>query len=131
MSRSRRSPAPFLALILLVLAGCGGNNSTQPENQAPVADAGADFVVGLGGTARLIGHGVDPNPGDALTYAWAFVSRPDGSAAVLVNPNLATATFIPDLTGSYVARLTVSDGKAAGTDEVTITARTAHSSRRS
>jgi hypothetical protein len=66
---------------MLVLTGCGGDNATQLRNHAPVAEAPADLVVAVGGTARLIGGGSDEDPADALTYAWTLVTRPAGISA--------------------------------------------------
>jgi hypothetical protein len=38
------------------------------------------------------------------------VSRPDGSAASIVEPTAAATTFTPDVVGTYFLRLTVNDG---------------------
>jgi uncharacterized protein len=91
-------------------------------NHPPVANAGLDQTVTVGNTVTLQGSGTDQDPGDALTYAWTFVSRPSGSAAVFTNGNQATATFVADVAGAYTARLTVSDGKDPRTDDALITA---------
>ena len=122
MSRRLRSPAPFLAAMVIVLAGCGGESPTRPANHVPVARAGADLVVRAGGTAQLLGSGIDEDPGDALTYAWTLVTRPAGSSAAFVDSSKAAASFVADSLGAYVARLTVSDGKATNSDDVRITA---------
>jgi hypothetical protein len=50
------------------------------------------------------------------------VTRPAGSSAAIVDSSKATASFVAGSLGPYVARLTVSDGKAADSDDVTITA---------
>jgi hypothetical protein len=47
-------------------------------------------------------------PNTGLTYRWALLSRPAGSAATLANPTIAKPTFIPDVYGLYVAQLIVS-----------------------
>lgn len=124
MSRTMRSLIPLLSILAipaLVPAGCGGD-TTQPGNHAPVARAGIDQTVRVGGTALLIGGGTDEDPGDALTYAWILVTKPAGSNAVIVTPRRATASFVADSAGLYVALLAVTDGRASGSDEVTITA---------
>jgi hypothetical protein len=41
------------------------------------------------------------------SYVWLMEDRPIGSATVLNNPNTATPTFVPDVTGSYRVRATV------------------------
>lgn len=125
MSRKLRSLTPLLsilAILALVLTGCGGDKPAQPGNHTPVARAGTDQTVRVGGTALLIGGGTDEDPDDALTYAWILVAKPLGSNAVIVTPLRATASFVADSAGAYVALLAVSDGRLSGSDEVTITA---------
>ena len=56
-----------------------------------------------------------------MTYAWAFMSRPPGSAAVLSSTTTVSPTFVADLAGPYVVQLIVSDGFANSTP-VTVTA---------
>lgn len=89
-------------------------------NYPPEANAGAAQTVGVGATVTLSGSGKDRNTGDALTYAWTLTTRPEGSAAALANANTASATFTPDVVGTYVASLVVSDGQASS-DPATVT----------
>jgi hypothetical protein len=106
-----------------------GTNDSAPDlvvittvNSAPVADAGADQSVFLGDTVALDGSGSADADGDALTYTWAFASRPAGSVAVLSDPSADDPTFVVDLPGSYVVQLVVHDGTTASPpDSVTIT----------
>lgn len=86
---------------------------TVVANQLPTISAGTD---GTGNVSSLVSTNgsitvADPE-GDALTYAWTFVSVPDGSA--LVDGNISdsttlTADFTPDVAGSYTLRFTVTD----------------------
>jgi hypothetical protein len=62
-------------------------------------------------TATITVSASDPN-GDPLAYAWAVVSSPPGSQAML-NPMGAAATFSGDLAGSYGLSVTVSDPRGA------------------
>ena len=92
-----------------------------PENQAPMANAGQDANVVAGESVMLDGSAsMDPD-GDTLSYAWSLVA-PDGSAAQLSAADTAMPSFTTDLTGSYVAELTVSDGEFSDSDSVAITA---------
>ncbi|MBT8066895.1 MAG: DUF4382 domain-containing protein [Gammaproteobacteria bacterium] len=92
-----------------------------PANRAPMANAGDDAIVDAGAAVMLDGSGsMDPD-GDALTYAWVL-AEPDGSAAVLVDADMAMPSFNTDLVGDYVVELTVSDGEFADSDSVTISA---------
>ncbi len=52
--------------------------------------------------------------GDTLAYSWSFSSTPDGSAAELVNSTSPRTSFTPDVAGTYVIRLLVSDGTLSG-----------------
>ncbi len=54
------------------------------------------------------GSGVDPN-GLPLSYAWSFVSTPTGNTATLAGATTANASFTPNVAGSYVVSLIVSD----------------------
>ena len=51
-----------------------------------------------------------------ISWAWLLVSRPPGSAAVLTSLVNPTTSFTPDVRGSYLIRLTVSDGVTSDTD---------------
>ena len=50
-------------------------------NSAPVANAGADQSVYVGNTVTLDGSRSSDADGNALTYSWAFTSKPSGSTA--------------------------------------------------
>jgi hypothetical protein len=92
-------------------------------NVAPAANAGDDISTVAGSTVTLNGTLSSDANGDPLTYAWAIVSRPSGSAAVLVSPATAAPGLTPDVAGSYVVELVVSDGQLASTpDRVIVTA---------
>jgi hypothetical protein len=93
------------------------------SNVAPIADAGPDQGgKAPGSLITLNGSGSADANGDPLTYSWTLVTKPIGSAAVLVNPTTVSPTFTADLVGSYTAELIVSDGKvSSASDSVTIT----------
>jgi hypothetical protein len=95
--------------------------AVAPQNLAPIADAGADFSLGVTETAQLDGRAsFDPN-GDLLTFSWTFVSIPPNSVAALSTPTTATPSFVIDRPGAYVIQLVVSDGLLNGVDVVTVT----------
>ena len=107
----------FLAVLLstLLLATCGGGGSAStpatPVNAAPVANAGAAQSVLTGTVVTLDGSASSDANSDALTYSWSLTAKPVGSGAALLSPTSVKPTFTADAAGSYVASLTVSDGK--------------------
>jgi hypothetical protein len=113
----------LLACATVGLLACGGGDGDGTTNTAPVADAGADQSVTICSTAALNGSGSSDAEGDALTFNWSLVTAPAGSLAEISGASSANASFMPDVPGTYVASLTVSDGTASGAaDTVTITA---------
>ncbi|MEZ5291743.1 MAG: Calx-beta domain-containing protein [Vicinamibacterales bacterium] len=82
------------------------------DNTRPIADAGPDQRVAVGQTVTLDGSGSTDVDGNPLTYAWALVSVPPGSAAALTAPTSVAPRFTADLPGAYVAQLVVNDGLA-------------------
>jgi PKD repeat protein len=91
-----------------------------PANQAPVVNAGADQSITLPFTASLSGTATDDGlPSATLTTTWSKVSGPGTVTFGNANSLTTTATF--STAGSYVLRLTATDGALTTTDDVTIT----------
>lgn len=95
---------------------------TALDNGAPLANAGADqsAIAGQVSPVSLSGAASSDPDGDALSYSWSLDVRPALSQAVLTSTDTVDTTFLPDLPGSYVARLMVSDGTATSIDSVYI-----------
>jgi chitinase len=92
-------------------------------NHAPTANAGYDREVPTGVEVMQDGWGYDADYGDPMTYAWALVSRPPGSAAAVSAADTSRPRFVPDADGQYVLSLVVRDGTLeSAPDTVTITA---------
>src|SRR6185503_19329432 len=79
--------------------------------------------LGLGGSATDDGQ---PNPPGAVTMTWSQVSGPGTAWFANVNQPNTTATF-PGV-GTYVLRLTASDGALQASDDLTVTIQRAPSS---
>src|SRR5215207_6394022 len=79
-------------------------------NSPHTADAGSNQTVATGSTVQLDGGASSDPDGDQLIYNWSFVSRPEGSTAMLSNPSAVNPTFSVDQPGVYVVQLVVSDG---------------------
>ena len=90
-------------------------------NRAPVANAGAAKTVATGAAVALDGSASSDPDGDALTFSWTL-QRPATSAAALTGATTSKPGFVADVAGSYVATLTVNDGKVTASASVTITA---------
>ncbi|HKR11221.1 MAG TPA: PKD domain-containing protein [Pyrinomonadaceae bacterium] len=92
-----------------------------PENHSPAADAGADQTITLPNTASLAGNATDDgNPeGSTLTTTWSKVSGP--GAVTFTDEHALSTTASFSTHGTYILRLTASDGELSKTDDVTIT----------
>jgi endonuclease/exonuclease/phosphatase family metal-dependent hydrolase len=91
---------------------------TVPVNQAPVINAGADQTLPLGTTSTtLSGFASDPE-GQALSLTWSRVSGPN--SPTITTPTAASTTVTGLITGTYVFRLSGSDGTNTSIDDVTI-----------
>ena len=81
------------------------------KNSRPVADAGADRVVGVGEVVTLDGSRSSDADKEPLVYQWRFAALPDGSSATLTGATTAIPSFTVDVAGIYRVELMVSDGK--------------------
>ena len=85
---------------------------------APVAEIGdANALVALSGTATDDGR----PPGSVLSTTWSVVDAPAGGVVTFTDSHApSTTAFLPQ-PGTYVLRLTATDGTLTTTDDVTIT----------
>src|SRR5215217_2057242 len=89
-------------------------------NQPPTANAGPDQEITLPANAQLNGTATDDGlpRGSTLETFWSFVSGP--APVVFPDATLLNAVAIFTTPGTYVLRLTASDGKLSASDELTI-----------
>ena len=95
--------------------------SEPPANQAPTVSAGPDRAITLPSSVTLTGSASDdglPNPPAAMTYAWTKVSGP-GTVTFSAPTSLSTTASF-SASGSYVLRLTASDGALSASDTASI-----------
>jgi hypothetical protein len=93
----------------------------SPANQAPVVNAGPDKTITLPSTAAITGTVTDdglPVP-PTLTITWTKISGPGTVTFSPANAASTTATF--SAAGTYVVRLTASDGALSSSDDAQIT----------
>jgi hypothetical protein len=91
-------------------------DQADPVNQPPAVSAGPDLSVTLPASAALDGTATDTDP---LTTAWSKVSGPGTVAFGNAAAPDTTAAF--SSAGTYVLRLTASDGTLSASDDVQVT----------
>ena len=97
---------------------CG---SATPPNQGPSVNAGADQTVTLPASASLNGDLSDdglPIPPGLLTFGWTKFSGP--GTVTFANANALNTTAGFSTAGTYVLRLTASDGASSVSDDMTV-----------
>ncbi|MBC7946775.1 MAG: T9SS type A sorting domain-containing protein [Chitinophagaceae bacterium] len=89
-------------------------------NQAPTANAGANFTLTLPSNSTTLNGGGADSDGTIAGYAWTRISGP--TTFTLGTPTAATTTLTGLVQGTYVFRLTVTDNSGAtAIDDVTVT----------
>jgi hypothetical protein len=58
---------------------------------------------------------------EAVSYGWTLTSRPAGSTASIASPAAPIASVTPDVAGSYVATLVVTDSRGAASAPRSVT----------
>lgn len=113
--------AGWMLALLFIALGCK-NGPTDEDlaaaNTAPVADAGVNqTATGPMQSVALDGRGSYDPEGDTIWYSWTIDAAPYGStlenAVQPFTPNndeTGTTSFTPDVSGTYVIGLTVTDG---------------------
>ncbi len=89
-------------------------------NEAPAVNAGPDQTITLPDVATLSGTAADDGLplGSTLMVSWAKVSGPGAVTFATANALSTTASF--SSAGSYVLRLTATDGTLSSTSDMTI-----------
>ncbi|MEO0513828.1 MAG: kelch repeat-containing protein [Planctomycetota bacterium] len=92
------------------------------SNIAPIVEAGENAAVFAGNTLNLAGVVTDDGlPANTVTSAWTIESAPAAAVATFGNAASPTTTVSFDTVGTYVLRLTASDGALTSFDELTVT----------
>ena len=89
-------------------------------NNPPIADAGPDQSLSADQEIRLDGGSSFDPDGDPMSFYWSFSHVPEGStlstqegAFSINHASSSTTTFVPDLMGTYIVALVVTDSKGA------------------
>ena len=111
-------------LVSLVVTDEGGLASDPSQltvsslNTPPTAMAGTDQGNYVGNTVVLDGSASsDPDFDPIVSYEWSLATQPVGSNVVLSDPGTAFPSFVPELVGTYIAQLIVSDGYVDSTPD--------------
>ncbi|GGO66553.1 chitinase N-terminal domain-containing protein [Bowmanella pacifica] len=103
---------------------CSQSNTTNisvsgsATNQPPVVNAGNDQNIQLGNAANLSGNVQDDGLSSPLTISWVSQSGPGTVSFADATAQNTTATF--SAMGTYVLRLTASDGEFSAFDDVQV-----------
>lgn len=104
----------------------GGNDDTTvtpPSNSAPSVSAGSNVSLDLSGSSvsvTLSGNVSDDGlPSNSLSLTWTQVSGPTSSFTSATNGSSVQLSFTQ--AGSYVYRLTATDGDLSSSDTTTVT----------
>lgn len=114
-----------VAALTAVLVACGSAGVGGPGggvgagNGAPTVDGTFSVNAVVGETVAFDATATDPE-GQDLTFEWGLVQKPDGSSSTVSGADTLGASFVPDLAGTYVAELLVSDGTTQASFEFTI-----------
>ncbi|MEQ1569651.1 MAG: PKD domain-containing protein [Myxococcota bacterium] len=120
-SQSVAVPDPSMAVTATDPPTGDDDDAAPPENQAPIADAGADFDAALADEVELNGaNSYDPD-GDALEFDWEILDKPVDSGASLLNDGRSNPSFFADRPGTYLVEVAVNDGLSVSTDQVVVT----------
>ena len=112
-----RTGAPLLRVTYTVPA----------TNQPPTVNAGTDWSLGLGEAVALAGDVTDDGlPNGTLSALWSQVSGP-GTVTFTDHSSAQTTASFSEV-GSYVLRLTASDGALTSSDDVAVTVQDADGS---
>ncbi len=91
------------------------------DNDAPVVNAGPDQTLSLAqGVTSLAGSASDDGKpaGEGLSLAWSTLTGP--APVVFANPSSATTNVSFPVVGTWVLRLTATDGQIVSTDDVVV-----------
>jgi len=107
-------PGNYIAQLIVgdgQLSSAPDTVTLSTTNSRPVADAGAAQTVTAGTPVQLDGSASRDADSDPITFTWSLTSLPPGSKAAITPADGVSPSFVPDLAGTYIAQLIVSDGQ--------------------
>jgi hypothetical protein len=109
-------------LSAIALPSCATPIPPPPTNHSPAVNAGPDIVITLPASATLDGTVTDdglPKPLGTVATTWTKLSGPSGTVT-FANASAIDTTASFTAAGTYVLRLTASDGALSSSDDVTV-----------
>lgn len=108
-------------LLFTSMVGCNEEEiKVTPQNEL-VAVAGADKTILVNEEVILDGSGSYDKNNKPFTYFWSIKTKPQGSVVPMGNSNAAKATFKPDVAGTYVIQLRITQDQWSAEDELRLT----------
>lgn len=101
----------FLSNVEQVTVVVGAAQQPPSQNQKPIANAGSDFKMALGGNVTLDGSKSFDPEGKQLKYAWGVVDFPGENSFTLSGENTVAPVFTAKLEGVFTLLLQVDDGE--------------------
>ncbi|HYL82377.1 MAG TPA: PKD domain-containing protein [Candidatus Acidoferrum sp.] len=100
-----------------------GLDPAGSANLPAVANAGLNQAADhVGIMVQLDGSGSSDPEKQPITYSWSFVlPLPSGSHATLTGPTTVNPSFVPDVPGTYVVQLIVTDNLGAPSQPANVT----------
>lgn len=95
-------------------------NATGKESGSP--SVAREFTYEDLIAAPLVTLSLNDSTG-VTSYSWQILDKPPGSSAILSSSTVASPTFSPDLTGTYLIKCTVNSGEAYNTSGIAYTTR--------
>lgn len=118
----------FIAMILMTACDDQTKTAAVEECETPVAEAGEDITIALGGSVQMDGSEstwCDSRLDDVLIN-WSFVSVPllssvtDSSFSDNQSNTALAPEFLPDVIGEYVVSLGISDGQFSSNQDFVV-----------
>ena len=116
------SRATLLGVLILIWGICScGDKSSGPDNSEPIADAGEDVTAQTGQLSKLDGSGSSDADGDSLSFVWREL-KVNPVSGLLPDSTATSPTFTPDVPGTYLFTLIVTDGQASSPPDTVVVA---------
>ena len=121
MAKISQSGAQAFATPVTITVGLGsdGNPAT---NTPPVVNMAASTTILIGDSLPLTAEVEDDGPPTgSLTYAWSLASSSSDGTATFADPTAKDTSATFSATGTFVLRLTVSDGELSAFADIEVT----------